>query len=114
MQALEKLKLTDKQKQQIEKARADWMKGMQAARQEQDREKRRAKMRELGQAFRAQLDKILTPEQKKKFDTELQKMRSNRQGAPGGPAGAGPNNQRSAAGGQKGAAGKTGSNQKQK
>ncbi|MFN3683287.1 MAG: hypothetical protein ACK41F_05060 [Fimbriimonadaceae bacterium] len=100
MQLLEKLNLTDKQKQQVAKAREQWTKGMEDARKEQDREKRRAKMREAGTKFREQLDKILTADQKKKLDAELRQMRSNR---PGGPGAAGQGGRQGAGGAAQGA-----------
>jgi Spy/CpxP family protein refolding chaperone len=110
VQALEKLDLTDKQKQQIQKARDQWTKAMEDARKEQDREKRRTMMREAAKTFREQLDKILTAEQKKKLEAELRQMRSNRPGGPGGP-GLGP---RQGGGNAKEGAGKAGGKQKQK
>lgn len=110
MQAIEKLDLNDRQKQQVKKAGEAWTKGMEEARKEQDREKRRTKMREVSKAFREQLDKILTSEQKKKLEEELRQMRSNR---PGGPAGPG-QGARQGAGNAKEGAGKAGGKQKQK
>jgi Spy/CpxP family protein refolding chaperone len=60
---------------------------------EGDRDKMREKMRESQKAYRKDLDKILKPEQSKKYDelmkAEREKMRSQFGGGPGGPGGAG-------------------------
>ncbi|MCX7799816.1 MAG: hypothetical protein N2109_05680 [Fimbriimonadales bacterium] len=87
-QVLEKLNLSPKQKQQVDKAREEWRKAVESARTEQDREKRRSKMREASRSFREKLDTILTAEQKKKLDAEMQKLRQQRGGPQVAPANA--------------------------
>lgn len=49
-------------------------------------EQKRTKMREMGKELRDGMDKILTPEQKKKLEEKRKEMRG-RFGAPGGPGG---------------------------
>jgi len=60
---------------------------------EGDRDKMREKMRESQKAYRKELDKILKPDQAKKYDALLKEARDKmraQMGGPGGPGAGGP------------------------
>jgi Spy/CpxP family protein refolding chaperone len=101
------LNLTDVQVAKIDSAFAEMGKKMEASRSQAQGTEDRDKMREQMMAMREEndkaLQKILTPDQYKKWQEIQEKMRSERRGGPGGPGGQGaPDGER---GGQRGGGG---------
>ena len=89
-QMRERLGLTDEQVEKIKPILAAQQAEVQAARKaagkEADRAELRAKMQEIREKYRAQIEEVLTPEQREKMAKARE--RGNR---PGGPGAGGPN-----------------------